>query len=273
MTPPTKYLGELTWYTGVEYKRDKENGIIELSQTSYIKCAPESFNVSRSSSLPAFASVNLRSVNNDTGVKDMPFREVGGCLMWIANQTTPDIANSVTAVARHFHKPKESHWKAARKIVEYLHATAHLGLSYHTGSRVNIGIIVYADADYANEDTSRRLLSGGAILCGSSPVAWFSRTQKCITLSTIQAEYVAMGDGEKEALFVHGIMGFLSPGKKLNGIRVLEDNEGAIALAENPVSSSKSKHIDVRHHFLRELVEKKMISVEHVSSGEQHADI
>ena len=126
------------------------------------------------------------------------------------------------------------------------------GTHYRAGPDVDVKPSVCADADYAKEDAARR--SGGAVLCGGSPVAWFSRTQKSVTLSTTEAEYVAMGDGVKEALFVHGMLEFLSPGKKLKGIRMLEDNGGAIALAENPISSSNSEHIDVRHHFLRDLV-------------------
>ena len=272
-TLPTKHLGDLSWYMGVEYKRDKEKRVIELSQTSYIRSVLERFDISRSSSLPAAPSVNLRPVKDDNDAKNVPFREVVGCLMWIANQTRPDIANAVRAVARHSHDPKEIHWKAAQKILQYLRATADLGLIYRAGPDVDVNLSVYADADYAKEDAARRSVSGGAVLCGGSPVAWFSRTQKSVTLSTTEAEYVAMGDGVKEALFVHGVLEFLSPGKKLRGIRVLEDNEGAIALAENPISSSNSKHIDVRHHFLSELVENEKITVEHVSSEDQHADI
>ena len=168
-------------------------------------------------------------MRDDKIAKDVPFREVVGCLMWIANQTRPDIANSVRAVARHSHEPKESHWKAAQKILEYLRATSHLGLTYRVRPGVNVGVTVYADADYAKEDTARRSVSGGAVLCGNSPVAWFSRTQKCVTLSTTEAEYVAMGDGVKEALFIRGIIEFLSPGKELGSIRVFEDNEGAVS--------------------------------------------
>ena len=259
-------------HMGVEYKGDKEKKVIELSQTSYIRSVLERFDISRSSSLPAAPSVNLRPVKDDNDAKNVPFREVVGCLMWIANQTRPDIANAVRAVARHSHDPKEIHWKAAQKILQYLRATADLGLIYRAGPDVDVNLSVYADADYAKEDAARRSVSGGAVLCGGSPVARFSRTQKSVTLSTTEAEYVAMGDGVKEALFVHGVLEFLSPGKKLRGIRVLEDNEGAIALAENPISSSNSKHIDVRHHFLRELVENEKITVEHVSSEDQHAD-
>ena len=272
-TLPTKHLGDLSWYMGVEYKRDKEKKVIELSQTSYIRSVLERFDISRSSSLPAAPSVNPRPVKDDYDAENVPFREVVGCLMWIANQTRPDIANAVRAVARHSHDPKEIHWKAAQKILQYLRATADLGLIYRAGPDVDVNLSVYADADYAKEDAARRSVSGGAVLCGGSPVAWFSRTQKSVTLSTTEAEYVAMGDGVKEALFVHGVLEFLSPGKKLRGIRVLEDNEGAITLAENPISLSNSKHIDVRHHFLRELVENEKITVEHVSSEDQHADI
>ena len=82
-----------------------------------------------------------------------------------------------------------------------------------------------------------------------------------------------MGDGVKEALLVNGIFQFLRPSRKPPKIEVLEDNEGAIALAENPLSSSRSKHIDVRHHFLRKLTEDGMMEVTYVPSEKQHADI
>ena len=130
-----------------------------------------------------------------------------------------------------------------------------------------------ADADYASKATDRRSVSCAVVTCGGAPVAWLSRTQKCVTLSTTKAECVAMGDGVKEALFVRGVLSFLVPDHKLGGITVLEDNEGAKALAENHLSSSNSKHIDVRHHFLRELVSTGEIAITHVTSKEQHADI
>ena len=80
-----------------------------------------------------------------------------------------------------------------------------------------------------------------------------------------------MGDGVKEALFVNGMLQFLRPSVEPRKIEVLEDNEGAIALAENPLSSCRSKHIDVRQHFLRNLTEEGVIEITHVSSEEQHA--
>ena len=104
-------------------------------------------------------------------------------------------------------------------------------------------------------------------------MSWFSILQKCVTPSTTEAEYVAMADGVKEALYVRGIFKFLMPSVEPKSIGVFEDNKGAIDIAENPLSSSNSKHIDVRYHFLRELIASGDISVKYLQSGEQHADI
>ena len=104
-------------------------------------------------------------------------------------------------------------------------------------------------------------------------VAGIFRTQKCVSQSTSEAEYFAMGDGVKEALFLNGMLQFLRPSRKPREIDVIEDNEEAFALADNPFSSSRSKHIDVRHHFIRNWTEEGVIEVTHVPSEKQHADI
>ena len=110
-------------------------------------------------------------------------------------------------------------------------------------------------------------------MCGGACVCWFSRTQKCVTLSTSEAEYVAHGDAVKELLFLRQVWHFMSPGKGMPCFSIFEDNQGAVQLAQNPVSNSNSKHIDVRHHVLRELVRQGDVSVSHVPSEYQHADI
>ena len=131
----------------------------------------------------------------------------------------------------------------------------------------------FADADYASKATDRRSVSGGVIMCGGACVCWFSRTQKCVTLSTSEAEYVALGDTVKELLFLRQIWRFMLPSKGMPCFPVFEDNQGAVQLSKNPVSNSNSKHIDVRHHFLRELVHQGDITVNHVPSEFQHVDI
>lgn len=104
-------------------------------------------------------------------------------------------------------------------------------------------------------------------------MAWLSRTQKCISLLTTAAKYLAMGDAVKEAIYACKILSFLMPSYGVRTIKVLGDNQGALQVAENPLRSANSKHVDVRHHFLRDLVEKEEKSVEHIDSENQHADI
>ena len=119
----------------------------------------------------------------------------------------------------------------------------------------------------------RRSASGVAVTVGKSSVSWFSSPQKIVTLSTTEAEYVALGDGVKKVFFVKGVLSFIIPSISENCIKVFVDNDGAISLANTPLSSARTKHIDVRFHFIREFTRSKTISVEYVPTKEQRADI
>ena len=122
------------------------------------------------------------------------------------------------------------------------------------------------------KDTKRKSVSGVAVMCGGTAIQWISRTQKCTTLSSSETEYVAMAEGFKEALFLRHVWRFLLPDFGDPCIQIFEDNKGAIQMAVNPVTKSNSKHIDVRHHFLREHVENGEFKISHVESKYQHAD-
>ena len=191
--------------------------------------------------------------------------------MWLVVMSRPDIANAMRAVARHSHDPTARHWKTVLMITEYLVGTKDLGLTFERGSGLNLS--VFADANYAEKADDRRSVSGVAVTLGNSVVSWVSSTQKIVTLSTTEAEYVALGDGVKEPWFAKSVLSFIVPSLSENCIDVFVDHEGAIALADNPLSSARTNHIDVRFHFIRELVRSKTISVKYVPTKEQHADI
>ena len=127
-----------------------------------------------------------------------PFRELVGILMWLANQTRPDISNAVRAAARFAHTPKLKHWVAARGILEYLKVTSGFGITLQRGS--GLELMVYADAAYTPKDTKRKSVSGAAVMCRGTAIQWISRTHKCTTLSSSETEYVAMAEGFKEAI-------------------------------------------------------------------------
>ena len=165
--------------------------------------------------------------------------------------TRPDIASAVRAVARHARNPAARHWKAVRKIIAYLKATKDLGVVFRRGGDLKLPL--FADGDYADKCNDRRSVSGVAVMLGNTAVSASSTTQRCVTLSTSEAEYVAMAHGAKTVLAIKTVLDFVQPHLSGRAIDMYEDNAGAKALTENPQGSHRSKHIDVRFHFLRGL--------------------
>ena len=136
-----------------------------------------------------------------------------------------------------------------------------------------LSIDVYADADYADKDDSRRSVSGVAVTLGGTVVSHVSKTQRVVSISTSEVEDIAAGKGVKEALFVRAVLSFIAPETSWASMKVLGDNQGAKALIENALRSARSKHIDIRLHFIRDLFRTGKIYVEYVKSAEQYADI
>ena len=225
------------------------------------------------SDLPASQSADLGPRRNDEPVCNKPVRAAVGSLIWLGGMTRPDIANAVRSLARQAHDPAERHWRAVRKIIAYLNKINGLRLVLvKDGGRK---LFVYVDADYANKDNDRRSVSGVAVMVGGTIANASSTTQNCVTLSTSEAEYVAMVQAAKTALFTKAVLDFLQPelANETISIDLFEDDQGAIAIAENPISGGWTKHIDVRHHFIRELVERKVLNIQYTESSNQHADI
>ena len=127
--------------------------------------------------------------------------------------TRPDISNAVRAVTRHSHNPTHRHWKAVLKIMAYLYGTRVMGLSFVRGS--GLDLTAYNDADYADKSNNRRSVSGTVITMEGAAVSWACSTQKWVALSTAEAEYVALGEGVKEALFTGAVLSFMSRAKRI----------------------------------------------------------
>ena len=157
------------------------------------------FGVTAGRNTPLSTDSFLEESDEDEPDGVWPFRELVGSLMWLTNQTRPDISNVVRAVARFAHASKHKHWKAARGILEYLEVTSDYGVTFQRGS--GLDLVVYADAAYVPKETKMKSVSGGAVMCGGAAIQWICRTQKCTTLSSSEAEYVATAEGFKKALF------------------------------------------------------------------------
>ena len=197
---PTENLGELKWHLECAVERDWQQGSVTIKQPATIDTLTNRLNVTAQYDTPAFTVADLRPTTVDDTVVNCPFRQAVGGVMWLAGMTRPDIANAVRAMARHSYNPCERHWKAAMKTLAYLNSTSNLGITYPKGEQLSLS--VYTDAEYASKETDGRLISGVAVMLGDAAVYATSRTQHCVTLSTAEAEYVALAEGVKKRIFV-----------------------------------------------------------------------
>ncbi|GJT51291.1 hypothetical protein Tco_0977448 [Tanacetum coccineum] len=147
--------------------------------------------------------------------------------------------------------------------------TTHLGLWYPKGS--DIETIVYADSDPAGDYVDRKSTSGVCTFIGCCLTSWFSKKKTALAISTTEAEYVSTGKACQQALWMKQAL--IDYGVRLDDIPIMCDNKGAIDLSKNPVQHSQTKHIEIRHHFLRDNVQKGNISIEKVTSEDNIADI
>jgi hypothetical protein len=176
---------------------------------------------------------------------------------------------SVCMCARFQANPKECHLMVVKRIFRYLVHTTNLGLWYPKGSTFDL--LGYSDSDYAGCKVDRKSTSGTCQFLGRSLVSWSSKKQNFITLSTAEAEYVVAGACCAQLLWMR--LTLRDFGCKFSKVPLLCDNESAIKLANNPINHSRTKHIDIRHHFLRDHEAKGDIALSHVSTDKQLADI
>eukprot|EP01031_Cornospumella_fuschlensis_P026641 gene26641-32192_t len=222
------------------------------------------------------------------------YRALVGALLWLSMGTRPDIAYAVSQVAKYSASPRMAHWNACKRILRYLSGTVDYGIRYnkqsaldtvqkdllptgyfrgsHTASDARYGLDGYVDADFANDMDSRRSITGYIFLFAGAPISWQSRAQVSTALSTMEAEYMAASAAAQEALWLRMILEEL--GISLDKPLILrEDNKSAISFSEHPGEHRRTKHIDYRHHFVRERVQKKDIRLDYIDTEDQLADI
>ena len=150
--------GDLSWYLGCTFKRDRKGGVLRASQRAFIESLVSRYGVDSVSNLPASQSADLGPKRNDESVCDKSVRAAVGSLIWLGGMMRPDIANAVRAVASQAHDPAERHWRAVKKIKAYLNKTKDLGLAFVKDG--NRRLSVYVDASYSNKDNDRGSVSG-----------------------------------------------------------------------------------------------------------------
>ena len=197
-----------------------------------------------------------------------------GSLIYVMTGTRPDLCYIVTRLAQHMSKPTQANLNAAKYALGYLKGTSEQGLRFRK-SESPLTLIGYSDSDWGGSTSDRKSISGYSFKlseCGPL-VSWKSRKQQTVTLSTCEAECIALAETVQEGKFLRQLCIDLRILQVSNSVSIHADNQGAIKLAKNPVSHQRSKHIDIKYHFIRSELQLGTISARYIASEENLADI
>jgi hypothetical protein len=205
-------------------------------------------------------------------MKDKPYREVLGSVMYAQIATRPDLSYAVSTLSKFSSDPGKPHWMALMHVLQYIKGTLDYKITYGGSGNTSLTPYGYVDADYGGDRDTRRSCSGHVFFMAGGPVAWGAKYQPTVALSTTEAEYMALTRAAQQILWMYSAMsevGFPQP----KPVRLYGDNAGAIALTKNTKHNARVKHIDIRHHYIRERVDDGDIIVEHIPSADNLADI
>ena len=259
-------LGEVKNALGIDFTRN--NDTIVMSQSGYTKTVLErfGFEAAHPSHIP---STDSSSIGKPTGLEKFELNAIVGALLWLSLNTRPDISYAVARLAQFVAKPSPVAYAMAARILRYLTGSMEYSISFTSKDRQPV--LAYADADWAG-DSDRRSQSGYIFLFAGGPIAWSSRKQTCVALSTAEAEIVAASACVQDAIWFMSILSELGMAPK-KPITIFEDNEGAIALAETSVTGKRTKHIDLRYSFINDAVKTGKVLLTKVDSKKNLADV
>lgn len=275
-----KILGKTKKLLGVEFEEDGDK--VFVNQTNYISEVFKRFQdyYPSISSLPiakgtVFSKLQCPTTADEVEeMKKIPYRNVIGCLSYITSHTRPDIAYAVNIFSQFQANPGKFHWNGLLKLLGYVQNTKDAKLQL---SCSKIQLKTFTDADFAANRDDRTSLSGQISFLGEAPITWRANKQKSVSLSTMEAEFVALTEATKELVWFNNIITEchdreIFPGSMLKP-QLKVDNMAAIAFIKSPIETYKTKHIDVKLFFVRDLLSKDIFEVSYVKSKENLADI
>ncbi|KAJ9560217.1 hypothetical protein OSB04_005377 [Centaurea solstitialis] len=261
-------MGELTFFLGLQIKQS-EKGIF-INQGKYVHEMLKKFDLTSCTPMktPMAPPLSLDKDSKGKPVDVTLYRGMIGSLLYLT-ASRPDIMYSTCLCARYQAEPKESHLTAVKRIFRYLKGTPNMGLWYSKDS--GFDLTAYSDSDFAGCKIDRKSTTGGCHLLGGKLVSWTSKKQNSVSTSTAEAEYVAAGICCAQVLWLRNQLQDYDI--QLSKIPIYCDNTSAIAIANNPVLHSKTKHIEVRYHFIRDHVMNGDIELHFVPTEYQLADL
>jgi hypothetical protein len=275
-----KDLGASNFILGMEIKRDRKKRKLWLNQRKYVETILQRFNMQECKpvKVPIPIGVKLstdqcpKTHEEEEDMSHVPYASAVGSLMYAMVYTRPDIAHAVGVLSRYMSKPGKEHWTTVKRVFRYLCGTASYGLCYE--GRLGLDRVVdihgFVDADWAGDLDHRRSTSGYVFNLFGGAISWMSKRQAVVALSTTESEYMAATHASKEVVWLQRLCSGI--GLVQEAVRIECDSQSAIFLAKNPAYHSKTKHIDVQYHFVRDMIEEKKVSLMKVDTLKNVAD-
>ena len=273
-----KDIGETEYFLGTRVQQNLTLGTIRLTQRPYWEHVIARFNLDnippRNIPLPVGilldADMSPKTDSEKRQMDDKPYRPILGSVMWGQLATRPDLSFAVSLLSRFQANPGIEHWKALMHVIGYVKNTIDYGLTYSRDG--DISPTAFVDADYGGCRDTRRSTSGYVFTMAGGAVSWSSKRQATVALSTVEAEYVAMSRCAQQMVWMQNWLDEVEVEHVLPGL-MKGDSRGAIALTKNTKDHGKIKHINIRHHYIRELVKSGAISLEQIPSAANLADL
>ena len=262
-------LGKMRFFLGIEVLQ-KSDGIY-ICQRRYALEVLKRFGMMESNSVgnPIVPGSKISKEGNGNLVDETCYKQLVGSLMYLT-ATRPDMMFIICLISRYMAKPMEIHLQTAKRALRYLKGTVNYGIHYKRGEDGEV--LAFTDSDYAGDMDYKKSTSGYVFLMGSSAVSWCSKKQPIVTLSTTKAEFVAAAVCVCQGIWIKRILKELGHADT-SCMTIMCDNSSTIKLSKNPMMHGRSKHIDVRFHFLRNLTKEGTIALTHCGSKDQIADI
>ncbi len=264
--------GEADYILGMVIIRDRIARNLSISQPTYLRDVLEKFRMDscKAVSTPMEPGTHYQKRSEDEPqFEKQLYQQAIGCLTYAATSTRPDICAAIGVLSQYMSDPSESHWCGVKRLLRYLKGTQNYGLLFSSGDTALVG---FSDADWAGDLDTRRSTSGYVFKVGDATVSWCSKKQQTVAKSTTEAEYVALGMAVQETVWLRRLLSDIGRSESLATI-IYEDNNGAIDLSRNAKHHTRTKHIDISHHFTREKVQSGEVSVVYCPTDEMIADV
>lgn len=255
---------------------DEDNNFTKLSVPLKIERALQKYGLSNANTFRTPMATNALTIfERDTSEAfddpPWPYSQLVGELLWIGTILRIDIAFAVNILARYMHRPKLIHWTAAKRVLCYLKGTKNLGIVY--AFNTNNSPVGYCDSDWAGDLSDRKSVTGHLFMLNGGPVAWRSRKQTVVAKSSSEAEYLAVSNCACEAIWFRNFFSEIGRGFNDRPLPIYVDNQAAIQMSQDPVYMSKTKHIDIAAHHIRDEVSKGKLHLLKIDGKSNPADI